>query len=373
MSITKLSTTFLLVLGLVGYATSSAVALPLITSATQFGTMGVANPPTMPDVVKALDAAPLIVTSATSPGPGNPTGALANERFQYSDRSHEFTNARTNAAGILTTADTGNLRHFPYYLTGLEYIQTSNDNRDVSDFRYDVTLSAPVTAFLMIDNRDNGTTKLSGDPNTDDPVLTGNLAWVVADGWTRVNSGTMPNGQSDYVGSDEGWTVASNDPAERVPSYNRTPPTQENVAGPGNGLNQFFAIYRKNFAAGSHTGFTKQMGVRDGSTYVVGVAPTMGAIVPADVNLSGVTDLADYNIIKTNFNQSGRTRAQGDLSGDGLVDTRDFRLWKTYAAAGVGSEVELLAGLGIPEPGSVVLAMFALVTLAGTVARRGRR
>ena len=146
------------------------------------------------------------------------------------------------------------------------------------------------------------------------------------------------------------------------------------MAGPGNGLNQFFAIYRKNFAAGSHTGFTKANGIprwqhlrgRRG-------AAQMGAIIPADVNLSGVTDLADYNIIKTNFNQTGRTRAQGDLSGDGLVDTRDFRLWKTYAPAGVGSEVELLAGLGIPEPGSVVLAMFALVTLAGTVARRGRR
>ena len=38
MSITKVSTTFLLVIGLIGYATSSAVALPLITSATQFGT-----------------------------------------------------------------------------------------------------------------------------------------------------------------------------------------------------------------------------------------------------------------------------------------------------------------------------------------------
>jgi hypothetical protein len=192
----------------------------------------------------------------------------------------------------------------------------------------------------------------------------------MTDGWERVNSGFMPNGRGDTVGSDEGGTPAA--PGENDPAA-RTHTLGGNVAGPGEGLNQFYSIYRKNFAAGAHTGFTKANAIPGGATYIVAVAPTMGAIIPADVNLSGVTDMADYNIIKTNFNLSNRTRAQGDLSGDGLVDTRDFRLWKTYAPPGVGSEVELLAGLGIPEPGSMVLAMLAAISLAGTVARRGRR
>src|SRR5688572_15073564 len=142
MSITKVTIAFLLVIGVVGYATSSAVALPLITNVTEFGTMNAAG-------AKALDLAPPVVSSATSPGPNNTSGALGNEAFWYSDRSHEITNARTNDAGVLTTANTGNLRAFPYYLNGLEYIQTSNDNRDVTDYRLDVTLSAPATAFLF--------------------------------------------------------------------------------------------------------------------------------------------------------------------------------------------------------------------------------
>jgi hypothetical protein len=235
----------------------------------------------------------------------------------------------------------------------------------MTDYQLDVTLTAPVTAFLMIDNRVNGPVSMNNSPNTTDPVLGGPLQWVMDDGWQRVNSGFMPNGQSDYIGTDEGATVDTADL--------RVHTAGGNVAGPGNGLNNFYAIFRKNFAAGAQMGFTKQLGVPGGNNYIVAVAPTMGAIVPADVNLSGATDIADYNVIKANFNQTNRTRAQGDLSGDGVVDTRDFRLWKTYAPAGVGSEVELLAGLGIPEPGSVVLAVFAAISLAGTVARRGRR
>ena len=126
---------------------------------------------------------------------------------------------------------------------GLEYIQIANDNRAITDYSLDVTLTAAATAFLMIDNRSNSLTGMNNDSNLDDPILgpTGPLTWVINEGWTRVKSGQMPNGQGDYLGSDEGGTVATADL--------RTHTNANNVAGPGEGLNQFYAIYRKDFPA----------------------------------------------------------------------------------------------------------------------------
>jgi hypothetical protein len=351
-------------------AASTALALPLITTVNEFGTMRIPAAPaaaTDPPVATTLDTQGPVISSATSPGPGAaPNGGLVDESYQFSDRTHEFTAPRVNSTGILTTAGTGELRWMPYYLNNLEYIQTANDNRDITDYRLDVTLSAPVTAFLMIDNRNNGTTKLpeGGDSNTNDPILTGDLAWVLNDGWTRVKSGQMPNGQSDYLGSDEGATVASAD----LRVHNGA----GNVAGSGNGLNQFYAIYRKDFTAGTHTGFTKANAIRGGSTYTVAVSAPVGAIVAGDVNNNGVADINDYIIIRNNFFGTGRLRSQGDLTNDGVVNFADFRNWKDNRTAGSGSasDDELLAGLGVPEPGSLALVMLGALAWLSSSRRR---
>src|SRR5688572_10493557 len=121
----------LIILALTGtsfYAASSAVALPLITSVTEVGT--------------GLDTQGPVVSSATVPGGSGTSGALVDEAFQFSDRTHEFTVPRVTTAGVLTTATTGSLRWFPYYLNGLEYIQVANDNRAITDYRLDVTLAS---------------------------------------------------------------------------------------------------------------------------------------------------------------------------------------------------------------------------------------
>jgi dockerin type I repeat protein len=350
---------FVLVVAVVVCSASSALGLPLITSVVENGT--------------GLDAQAPVVSSFPVPDPTGTSSGMANESFQFADRTHEFTNPRTTAAGVLTTANTGTLRAYPYYLlgadgNGLEYIQIANDNRAITDYSLDVTLSAAATAFLMLDNRNNGPTGANTDSNLDDPILgpTGSLTWVINDGWTRVKSGQMPNGQGDYLGSDEGSTVATADL--------RTHTAANNVAGPGEGLNQFYAIYRKDFPAGAHIGFTKANGITGGSTYTVAVSPTLPPILVGDVNFNGIVDGVDYGIIRDHFQMVGAMHADGDVSGDGIVNFTDFRLWKnnrTAPGSAAGFEAELLGLSGtVPEPGSLILFSWGVLSFSIATGRR---
>jgi hypothetical protein len=102
----------------------------------------------------------------------------------------------------------------------------------------------------------------------------------------------------------------------------------------------------------------------------------LGFVVPGDVNRNGVTDIGDYNIIRDNFLATNRTRAQGDLIDDNVVNLVDFRYWKNNRTPGAaGSELSdeaLLAGLGVPEPGSLALILFgAFAWLAASRRRAG--
>lgn len=198
-----------------------------------------------------------IVSSATNPSPSGTSAELKDRAFAMVNRNHQYTAVRTDpATNLLSTNDAHNLQAFPSYLVGLEYIQIANENRAAVNYSLDVTLSQPVVAYLFLDNR------LNDNASANDPVLTGNLQWVVDDGWVRVNTGFMPNGQADYLGIDEIGTVASED----LRSVSPTP-------GSGIGVNQFFAIYSKQFAAGTHIGFTKQQNAGSYNVYGVAVAP----------------------------------------------------------------------------------------------------
>lgn len=207
-----------------------------------------------------------VVSSALYPSPSGTSADLQDEAFVHANRTHEYTAVRTNpSTGVLSTDATHELQPFPSYLVGLEYIQVSNENRSVANYSLDVTLTEPAIAYLFLDNRLNGPLSNVSSLSTTDPVLGGPLQWVIDDGWERVNTGFMPGGQADYLGIDEGVTVASED------LRNHT--STGLVGGSGNGLNNFFAIYTKQFAAGTHIGFTKQLGIGGGNMYGVAVAP----------------------------------------------------------------------------------------------------
>jgi hypothetical protein len=96
-------------------------------------------------------------------------------------------------------------------------------------------------------------------------------------------------------------------------------------------------------------------------TYMAGTS----VLKPGDVNGDGLVDVADFNVIKNNFRTTVTMRSSGDLTGDGFVDLADFRQWKDYDPL-FATE----AGVSIPEPSAVWLALTGIVAMWG---RRRRR
>ena len=229
-----------------------------LTAAVMFSVAGAnAAITTVTQVGSNLDPLPPQVESAR----------LADESFAFVDRTHELTAARFDSAtGLLTTDAAKTLAPFPSYLLGLQYVANANDNRtagvanDFTSYKVTYTIDQPSVAYLLLDNRLDGTAGNVSGLNTTDPDLGGTLSWVKFGGWQRVNTGFMPNGQADYVGIDEGGTVAG--PADRT----------HHDPGAGIGLNQFYSIYSKE-VTGSFDTFSIRQATGSGNMYVVAVAP----------------------------------------------------------------------------------------------------
>jgi len=88
------------------------------------------------------------------------------------------------------------------------------------------------------------------------------------------------------------------------------------------------------------------------------VTLTAASMPPGDVDGNGVVNIADFNLIKTNFGTTVANRNLGDLSGDSFVDLVDYRLWKAVAAPAD------IAAAVIPEPTGAGLALAGLASIA---------
>ena len=94
--------------------------------------------------------------------------------------------------------------------------------------------------------------------------------------------------------------------------------------------------------------------------------------VPGDTDGDGVVEPEDLDPIRANWRMTGKTRTQGNLSGDtaGLVDFVDFRQWKTEFLSGGGSLSGLdLSFAAVPEPSTCMLIL-ASAAAFGCVRRR---
>jgi hypothetical protein len=118
----------------------------------------------------------------------------------------------------------------------------------------------------------------------------------------------------------------------------------------------------------SSTGATM---LRNAVTYM----GNLGRIITGDADNNGAVDINDYVIIRNNFNGTGKTRATGDMNFDTIVNLADFRIWKnnrTDGGVGAGIDLELALGQNVPEPGSLLLALFGAGLCAAVATARRR-
>ena len=100
------------------------------------------------------------------------------------------------------------------------------------------------------------------------------------------------------------------------------------------------------------------------------------ASLPGDANLDNAVNLQDFNLLASNFGQSGRTWVQGDFTGDGVVNLQDFnRLAGQFgiSAAADGPTLTDWANLAAVVPEPVALALPALAAIAASFRPRRRR
>lgn len=105
---------------------------------------------------------------------------------------------------------------------------------------------------------------------------------------------------------------------------------------------------------------------RNGNNTISRIVRSSIGSIPGDVDgVNGVT-IDDFNIIRNNLGKHVTLRVDGDLTGDGKVDLRDFQEWLDNVPPGlyVGSEV--------PEPGSIRLVGFAAVLFTLRIANNTR-
>lgn len=180
---------------------------------------------------------------------------FGNGVFCYSNRGHVYKPAAFDATtGTLSTTGT-HIPSLPAYLVGGQYIENANDNRTAVNYKLTVNVDKPSYVYLLIDNRLGGTAGNTTKTNTTDPELGGVLAWIVNNGFTRMNTGISLNGQADYVAVDEGGSFTA--PSTRVAA--------------SDGINNFYAVYRNTTANNTITLGTQ--GIASSNMYGVVVVP----------------------------------------------------------------------------------------------------
>jgi hypothetical protein len=112
-----------------------------------------------------------------------------------------------------------------------------------------------------------------------------------------------------------------------------------------------------------------------GAIFNIYAAEALAPLLPGDTNGNGIPgEAVDLTPIRTHYRQMVTSRIDGDLTGDMLVDFRDFREWKTaFLNSGSGSLADFDLGFlsaAVPEPSAVCLAMIGVMGFGAGHRRR---
>ena len=88
-----------------------------------------------------------------------------------------------------------------------------------------------------------------------------------------------------------------------------------------------------------------------------------------DTNLDKSVSIADYAVVLTNYDQSGKTWAEGDFTGEGDVSIADYAIVLTNYTTSYPSEPPSEPS-SVPEPTTIVLLAFGAWCLAGRARRK---
>ena len=89
-------------------------------------------------------------------------------------------------------------------------------------------------------------------------------------------------------------------------------------------------------------------------------------VLPGDANLDGFVDVADFNLWNENRFTDDASWGAGDFN-DGFVDTADFNLWNENKFTSAGWDDSPAV---VPEPGGLMIALFALAVATKLVRRK---
>jgi hypothetical protein len=87
--------------------------------------------------------------------------------------------------------------------------------------------------------------------------------------------------------------------------------------------------------------------------------------VPGDYNNNGVVDAADYTIWRSQLGQPS-TLPNRDSTNSGAVNAQDYTFWKSHFGNHAGPGAGLGAGAAVPEPSTLMLAVFGLICAVST-------
>jgi hypothetical protein len=89
---------------------------------------------------------------------------------------------------------------------------------------------------------------------------------------------------------------------------------------------------------------------------------------PGDFNEDGTIDLADFNILATNYNMDAERGSNGDINFSGHVDFKDFVAFRSKFEEGGGAA----GAASVPEPMAGMLGVLALISTLHFARRRRR-